>query len=417
MTTTSRARVLLGGAWLAAAAWLAQSTALAQPRALAQELASAPAAPTSRERLLDTAFAAAAKLPSNPHAKTRSKLMHAVVSAEIESGASERAAVLAEQIENWRRGACYAELAVASARDGRVEAARALVERARAFAERGDVGITQDWQKDRILSNAAAALAWLGELERAEQLAAGLVESESGSVDLVRAHASEAAEFDARLADAEAAFASHHWDLSRNALAACAALYERHFAQPALRERAEQAIRAGAEEAKLPLQLRIETALELASSAAAHSDAATARRLLDEAAAWIEQGRFGWTDALPLRAKIAAVGRASGDVARAGNELDALYTAYLVERERIENWERCDALLPIAAAYADFGERTKALAVYRKALEDGSENPNGRSRVEDLVPALCSMATHALEPDDALWQLVAKLDTGLRAPW
>ena len=37
--------------------------------------------------------------------------------------------------------------------------------------------------------------------------------------------------------------------------------------------------------------------------------------------------------------------------------------------------------------------------------------------VEDLVPALCSMATHALEPDEALWKLVDKIDGDLRAPW
>jgi hypothetical protein len=370
-----------------------------------------------RTRLLDTAFTAAEKLPSNPHVKTRAKLMHAVFSAQSEIGDRAGAAERAERIEIWRRGACYAELAVASARANRAEEARALVEKARAFAERADVGITQDWQKDRILATAAAALAWLGELERAEALASGLVESESGSVDLVRARASAAAEFDARLAQAESVLASHHWDLSRNAIATCAALYERHYADPTLRERAEKAIRNGFEAAKLPLQLRIETALELAASAGSHADTATARRLLDEALQWIEEGRFAWTDALPLRARIASVRRASGDVARAGNELDALYTSYLAEREKIENWDRCDALLPIAAAYADLGERSKALAVYRKALEDGSENPNGRSRVEDLVPTLCSMAEHALEPDEELWKLVAKIDADLRAPW
>ncbi|TAJ20662.1 MAG: hypothetical protein EPO68_06010 [Planctomycetota bacterium] len=370
-----------------------------------------------RERLLDVAFTAAAKLPSNPHVKTRAKLMHDVVTAQIAVGARERAAELAESIENWRRGACYAELAVDCARRGDAERARALVERSRAFAERADVGITQDWQKDRILSNAAAALAWLGELERAEELAAGLTESESGSVGLVRARRSEASEFDARLAEIDAALASHHWELSRNALAACAALHERHYAEPELRERAEKAIVAGFETAKLPLQLRVELLLELAASAGAHADAPTAQRLLDLASLAVEQGRFGWTDALPQRARIASARRASGDAARAGNELDALYTSYLAQRERIDNWERCDVLLPIAEAYGALGERAKALGVYRKALEDGRENPNGRSRVEDLVPALCSLAVQGIEPDAALWELVAKIDVGLCAPW
>jgi tetratricopeptide (TPR) repeat protein len=368
-------------------------------------------------RLLDLAFAAASKLPAKPHIKTRSKLQQDVVSADLELALPSRALADLGKIEDWRRGSCLADLACYYARNGVADRARELVQEAKAIAESKDVGITQDWHKDRILAKAASALAWLGDAEQAAKLSRGLVESETGKVDAVRARLSASNDFEARLADAQKQIDTGHLDLALNALKACVQLYDRFFEQPSLREKAELTIRKGGESTKLPLQMRVDLLVDLAGSAAAHADQATAVRLLDDAGAM--HGKQNWmlNDSIPFRARLATLRYKAGDPQRAQLEVEDQFATYLKQRAQIQDFDRCEALLPLAEAFQAMGASAKALAVYRKAIEDGSENPNARTRVEDLVAALNSMAVHALEPDPSLWEAIHKVDAGLKDPW
>ena len=63
------------------------------------------------------------------------------------------------------------------------------------------------------------------------------------------------------------------------------------------------------------------------------------------------------------------------------------------------------------------GDDAAALAAYRRAVEDGAENPNARQRAEDLVATCRSMSLHAIEPDADLWARMFQIHDGLGDPW
>ena len=57
------------------------------------------------------------------------------------------------------------------------------------------------------------------------------------------------------------------------------------------------------------------------------------------------------------------------------------------------------------------------LAVYRTAIEAGSENVNARPRAEDLSATCRSMARYDVEPDAELWARIEGIENGLTDPW
>src|SRR5262245_33770520 len=103
---TSRSRLL----FLSSLSLLTAGTAAFLVHARTNDLADEPIAPF-RGELLDIAFRAASAFPVDPHIKNRSRAQEAVVKTALELGQPQRALVETEQIDNWRRGACYAELA------------------------------------------------------------------------------------------------------------------------------------------------------------------------------------------------------------------------------------------------------------------------------------------------------------------
>lgn len=370
-----------------------------------------------RLRLLDTAFEAACRVPVKPHAKTRGALQWSVASANIALEQPLRALECAGRIESWRRGVCLADLADYCAKSGRRTAALDYLAQAREVAGRTDVGITQDWQKDQILAHVAAALARLGELESAQKLSNGLVESERGSVSLVRAQTASEAELESRLAEAEDVIRTQRFEATKQALATCAALYERVYAQADLRERAKSAIVAGFDMAKLPFELRVDVLCTLFDSAVKHADLANAHKLVEELHALCATVALEPLQSIPLRSRLAALRQRAGDTPGAQLELEEQYATYFREREHLHDYDRANALLPIAETFAALGLRPKALAVYRQAIDDGAQNPNARARVEDYVATLLSMAKQSVEPDEALWAQIARVGAGLADPW
>jgi hypothetical protein len=71
----------------------------------------------------------------------------------------------------------------------------------------------------------------------------------------------------------------------------------------------------------------------------------------------------------------------------------------------------------VAETFAALGDTAKARAVYLRALEDGSGNPNARPRAEDLTATLVSMAKSGIAADEAINAKLAATRAGLVAPW
>ncbi len=120
-----------------------------------------------RIELLDLAFAAASAIPHHPHLKDRSRAQAAVVEAALKLNQPQKALSYIEQIDNWRRGAGYADLALYYARHQQPEPAGRYLRLAERIAENGlpsspqDTFSFQEWRQDHIrikMANVYAAL-------------------------------------------------------------------------------------------------------------------------------------------------------------------------------------------------------------------------------------------------------------------
>jgi len=420
---------------LAAGTWMTDSSGAqtrpeagpaSAPRLADDELAS------DRRRLLDLAFTAATAMPAHPHLKTRSLLQEEVVRACIELGQLRTARAYADQIANWRKGAACAELAQPLVERGLVDEARQCLAIAQAAADDldrklqnelgyddGEIESPQDWQRDQIRVRMAQALVVHGEDQKAAALEAGVVESEAGRVDAVRARQASVEDFEVLMTALEAELAGMSFDRARNALEACVELYERFYADAERRARAERALRDPA--AKLPQDVRFELLRRAAGAALRHGDADKARELLREADAIVKQvcasGAWIPEHEIPLRASLARLRHDVGDAEGARAELAEAAARYEAERANIIEIYRAGALRPLAEAALALGDEPAARAFYLRALEEGAVNANARPRAEDLVATCLSLARHVVAPDPELWQRILAIRADLKAPW
>jgi hypothetical protein len=131
----------------------------------------------------------------------------------------------------------------------------------------------------------------------------------------------------------------------------------------------------------------------------------------------IESGRWMPDDKVTLLGRTARVRGLAGDTERARAAADAAMELFGAERQKIVNIDRAAALRPVAEAYQAIGDAAAALGVYKKAVEEGVENPNSRPRAQDLSATCCSMALRGLEPDAELWDRIHHIREGLGEPW
>jgi len=370
----------------------------------------------SQRELLETAFKAVSLMPTNPHVKNRSRGQEAVVDACLAMGLPQTALRFTEQITNWRRGLEYARYALWCIENGHASVAPRWLDRAAEIA-RGQQGQaeSQAWRRDRI--RAAIATGWLllGEAGKAAGFGKGLTDSEQGPWAAAHAARIDPAVFDAQLASLDATIASGNIDQVRAALEACVALFERFYDEPARRAAAEERVRSGY--AKLPPQVRVEMLKKIAAIALKREDRAKAAELVREAFSCFGEAQWQPRDFIAVRASLAALLFRAGEVEPARKELDSLITVYDSYRERIIDIYRAGALRPVAEAFAVMGEPATALKLYRRAIEEGCVNHNGRPRAHDLSASCLSMARHGVEPDETLAGRITAILAGLRAPW
>ena len=385
--------------------------------------AAVPAAPTPSDsplagfqsELLDLAFDAASALPLNPHVKNRSLAQEEAVTAGLALGQPQRALTWIPQIENWRRGVCYADAAHHLAQHGDLESAERCLELARAVAADPAAQDGQAWRGDRIRAKIARARFGMGQIEQAEAAAVGVAASELGELSAARAERADEADFDAYLASLGATVATLNFDLVRSALMDCAHLFGRFYGDATRRAQAEEGIKSSW--GHMPLLVRIELLRLLTEQALAQGDPAKARALVDEAQAMLASETWTPEDEIRQRSLLAALRHRAGDAANARAQADSALGLYEVERVRIVDVDRAGALLPLAQAYETMGDPAAALAVYKLAVAAAVTNPNSRPRAMDLSAICASMALGATEPDAELWESLRAARTSLGDPW
>jgi hypothetical protein len=416
----------------ASATPVAPATPIASATPVAPALPIAPATPTapadaplaaaSRE-LLELAARAAGAIPVEPHLKDRSRAQEAVFQACLALDQPRLALDCAERIGNWRRGACLADLALHVARRDPAADVAHWLEVAAAIAKRPEPGTEPDdsaqaWRRERILGKLAEVCARLGRPELAERCGADGADGptvEARELESAGARPEDQAAFDARLATLDAALDSGDLDRVRLALDACARLLDRDHADAARRPQLLHRMDEGW--VKLPLAAALDLALGLADTALAHGDRAAALAFADEAQDAMERETWLPEDEVPLRARLAALRARAGETESARAGLLAAVAMFDVERGRIADVFRADALRPVAEAWCALGDSDAARAAYARAIEAGAENPNGRPRAEDLSATCCSMARQGFDPGPELIARMTAVCDGLVAPW
>ncbi len=369
-----------------------------------------------QRELLELAFRAASAFPLDPHIKNRSRAQESVVAACLELDLAAQAERWILQIEDWRRGACHADLACWLIEHGQPEAAEPHLQAAKAIAEdllrRPD---RQDWRRDRIRASVAKALVLLRRGDEAAQYADGVVEHEAGTLRLLQADRMPPEEFAAQLAIVDGIFAHGDFEQVQNALSVCARWFDRFHAQPALRAEAERRVRTSYD--KLPPNARIERLLEIAGYAQQHGDQAKARELAGHCDDLLRNARWLPEQQILHQARIAATFHRAGDTARARSTLAAALELYETQKQRILDIDRAGALRAVAEACAAMSDQDEARAMYARAVEAGVENVNSRPRAVDLTATCLSLIRTGVQPDPTLSTRLRQVCDGLGHPW
>jgi tetratricopeptide (TPR) repeat protein len=236
-----------------------------------------------------------------------------------------------------------------------------------------------------------------------------------GKVDAVRVLRADDNAFDSQLDALQRSLATSDLDLSRNALAAGALLFNRYYDDSARRARSEGLIDSAS--GKLPMEIRFDHIMELAGFALEHKDSHAALQLVDQAQALLDGVTWMPENYIPFAARLAALRFRAGAEKEGRASADAGLALFDEKRERITDILRAGAIRPLAEAYAALGDNAKALALYKRAVDEGVGNPNSRPRAEDLVATCLSLAKIGLEPDAELKAKLEKASKGLGSPW
>ncbi len=366
--------------------------------------------------LLDLAFKTASALPLDPHIKTRSRVQEEVVAACLELDQPRRALGFIEKIEDWRRGAAYADLAFHFARKGERRWVQPYLDVASRIAEeQGKDPNAQAWRRDRIRVKVARTHVLLGQSREAEAFEAGVSDSEGGKVDEVRAMGLDASGFEGQVKALEGIVAKGSFDRVKSALATYARLFDRCYEDRERRARIEGEVAASYE--RLPILARVESRMEMAAVALEHWDRGKALELVEDARRLVEGERWLPEHRIPLQARLAGLRHRAGDEEGARCEAAAALALFDAERARIVDIYRAGALRPLAEAYQAMGDAAAARAISGKALEEGALNPNSRPRAEDLSATCRSMACRGVDPGADLRARMLQLCDGLGPPW
>lgn len=364
-----------------------------------------------RVQLLELAFDTATAIPVQPHIKTRSQKQEEAFDACLKLDQAGMAARYIKRIDDWRRGAVYGDLALYCLRNDRPEGVTDLLDMASQIAKTAD----QDWRKSTILAKVAKAKVWLGQLEEANKLEAGLEVAEQGAVAEAQAEKHDEKMFAEQMKWVMSSISSGKHDEIENAMGVSALLYDTYFKDPERRKQVEEQLRAAWK--AMPLFMRINALLGLASFCVENQNSALGLEYVNEAQSLVDASTWPASFYVPLMGRVVTMRARCGDVEGARRDADKIMAFFEKNRFQIKNFEQAGAICPIAEAYKVMGDSSKSLEIYHRVVEVGAVNPNARCRAEDLTTTCLSMAMNAVEPDGELWKQMRQIRAGLDNPW
>jgi hypothetical protein len=275
----------------------------------------------------------------------------------------------------------------------------------------------QDWPKDRIRVKMAQTYTWLGQPEKAAELEAGVVDSEAGKVDAVRAQRASADDYARLIEQLDAVIAKGGFEPSYNALGVYAQLYDRNFADAARRAQTKEKIRV----AWSKLGPCSSGSRRFRSSPASRSRTRTAPRRWRSCRKRASSAAGArWTPEAQVAGDGAARRPAPSARARASRRAPSStprwrFSTRSARGSRTSTAQARCVRSPRPAQ--GVGDESGALKLYARAVEAGVENPNSRPRAEDLAATCRSMAVHEVEPDAALRARMKQIRAALGDPW
>jgi hypothetical protein len=379
--------------------------------------AALPDAPLDAKRraLIDLAFGAATRVPTLPHARTRTKLQDAVVEQCFALGQWQAGLDYCASIDDWRRGVLLLTYAEACLEHDQPAQANAIMEQVRGLAKSLADSGAQSWQVAKIQGR-------LGALQVRQGLTvdvdAGLLQAEKAeAVGMRRAYAAQVsqAEFEGLIVPLEAAHKDADFEDMLAIFAVCQELYQRFYGQPELRARVDKLLHDSW--VRMPFNLRVEQLLGFAEIALDQGDGETALRHLDEADEILAETLLDMRIAFPLIGRLAADLHRVGQGERGQQWITKALAKYDAENPLLSQVFRAECLRPLAEAQVHMGRMEEAQLLYWRTVEVGAENINARPRVEDLVATCLSIVRTGFEAEDKLVSRLSEIAAGLEDPW
>ncbi|MFN3166644.1 MAG: hypothetical protein ACE37H_06225 [Phycisphaeraceae bacterium] len=363
-----------------------------------------------RLELLGLAWEAATSYPVNPHIKNRARAEERVVLGALELDQPHLAWGYAKRVVNWRRGACYAELAHYLLEHDEPEHVEYFLRQAVLHSKDPDQG----WRHARVKARVAEARVRMGDASSAEALVEEDDPSAPGRGLAVRAKGASDQDFSRLVEALDALVQTQGYDAILGAIDGYVGLYRRFYDDPQRRALVLAKTRLAWEQ--MPGLVRFRTLLRFADAALSHGDAEAAGRLVDEAQGVHGSYRWSVDFDLPLRAELARYRVRLGEDGAARALLDGAVALADERLGALLNYRRADALRPVAEGYAVLGDAATAHGLYARVVELGAVNPNIRPRTHDVTATCVSMAVHGVEPDAGLRDAIEQIVSGLSQP-
>jgi hypothetical protein len=370
----------------------------------------------ARRELLNLAFQSASAMPLEPHIKNRSRAQEAVIEAGLELGQAKTVRTMIDEVANWRRGACLAELAYYCATHDDAARVLSLIESAAESLAQTDDDMAQGWRRDRLRTKMARALLAIGDGESAAKWSQGAIDAEIARLAAEAARTMTLEQARNYLEGIDRVVSTTLFEQVMGTLEIAADLYGMHYADAELRAAFETKIK---ESWKLmPIGVRLSLLAKLADGATNAGDQETALRLLDEATVMLDGYEWGqMRNHVPLIALIAEGRARAGDLDGAEGEVRRGLATFKAGQAATPDVFQARALRPLAEASMALGKPELATELYTLTVQVGLSNPNSRPRAEDLSATAASMATHSFEPSAELWGTLRGALNSLGTPW
>ena len=365
----------------------------------------------SQSRLLEEGFAFASAIPLEPHIKDHARMQYQAVVAALELKQPLTALEFANQIPNWMKGLGLADCSVHLVESGVTNGVAGLLE----DADRTARTAQQEWRYDRVKSRIAQCLLLLGQEERAKDVGAGLLKSESGGFEQLKMNTDPGVDLEVAITMLDGQIADGGLDNVNNALSAYAGLYGRFHGDRLARERIEEHIESGW--ASIPYVDRLDILKLLFKVAVDSGDIIDAQRLSDKAGTLVRSVEWPARYHVQVLAEVAKLQIRCGRKEQAFAGLEEALAVFAGNKESVVNIYRAETLVPVAEAFMLANETGRALEVYALAVEEAVVNINSRPRAEDLSMICLSMAVHNAVPGTEFAMRVQAIKKNLGNPW